>query len=96
MLNKTIIRIKDKIDLFDSFEHIYIFGSILIKKDPNDIDVLLIYSDYSDKLLSEFKLIKNAYQTLCETPFNFTVLSSNEEQELNFLKKIDSQLLKIK
>lgn len=95
---KTIVdRFNEKLDLFKSFEHIFIFGSILKENcNPNDIDVLLVYSEYSNKLLTEFKKIKMEFNYFQEKPFKFIALSIKEEAEIAFLKKLNSNPLKIK
>ena len=39
------------IELFKSFKSVYLFGSILNEnRSPNDIDLLLVYKDFSNQL----------------------------------------------
>lgn len=97
MIKNIVDLFKEKLVLFDSFEHIFIFGSILKENTkPNDIDVLLLYSIYSCELLTEFKTIKKEFNYFQEKPFNFTALSIKEEAETGFLNKLNSNPLQIK
>ena len=46
--------IRQNIYLFSLFENVYLFGSILDdSKFSNDIDLLLIYSSYSNRILDD-------------------------------------------
>ena len=53
--NKEISRlIKQHITLFENFNYVYLFGSLLdVNKVPNDIDILLIYSERSDNIIHD-------------------------------------------
>ena len=47
--------IRQNIYLFSSFENVYLFVSILDdSKSSNDIDLLLVYSSYSNRILDDF------------------------------------------
>lgn len=98
MINEIIKKILKNIELFSSYDEIFIFGSILKnKKFPNDIDILLIYNYYSDKLLLEYINILNNCLEFNGIPFNFIALSRIEENELGFFRKIENQnIIKIK
>lgn len=81
--------IKRNISLFDCFEQVYLFGSILkSNKTPNDIDILLIYSEYSNPILNKLKFICSALENVFGLPVDLTVLSAAEERETKFLKRI--------
>lgn len=89
--------INQHIKLFNSFNNIYLFGSILnIKKAPNDIDMLLIYSEYSNILINDLKIIRSVFAILSELPIDLTVLSVEEEKDTKFLKRLNSKYLKLK
>lgn len=96
--NRIIINvIKNNLSFFDSFESVYLFGSLLDeRKKPNDIDLLLIYSEYSNDINNELTKIS----TILEKEFNlyvdFTILSVSEEKQTNFLKRIHPKYLKLK
>lgn len=95
--NKIINYIIEHINLFDSFESIYLFGSILDNnKIPNDIDLLLIYEKNSIQLLDELKKISVILEERYELPIDFTILSTNEAKEVKFLNKIFPFYLKVK
>ena len=101
----TELQIKDSviqkiiyhIEMFQSFENIYLFGSVLNeKKKPNDIDLLLIYKDFSSSLLIELSKIRNTFKQLYGFYFDLTVLSENEAEESKFIIRLNSKYLKIK
>ena len=85
------------INLFSSFSSIYLFGSILdVDSIPNDIDILLIYTEYSDRIISEVSIIRLLFTNQIELPMDFTVLSAAEEEDTIFLKRLNSKYLKLK
>lgn len=89
--------IKQHITLFDSFDNVYLFGSILdINKIPNDIDILLIYSEYSSKIINDLGSICSGLEEISGLPVDLTVLSIEEEKDTKFLEKINFKYLKLK
>ena len=101
----TVLETKDSviqkiiyhIELFQSFESIYLFGSILNeKKNPNDIDLLLIYKGFSSNLLIDLGKIRTTFKQLYGFSFDLTVLSENEEKESGFIIRLNSKYLKLK
>ena len=89
--------INQNIKLFNSFNSIYLFGSILnIEKTPNDIDILLIYSEYSNKIIDDLNIIYSVFANLSELPIDLTVLSAKEEKDTTFLKRLNAKYLKLK
>lgn len=67
-----------------------------INKIPNDIDILLIYSEYSNKIINEMSIICSVLEELSGLSVDLTVLSVKEEKDTEFLKKINSAYLKLK
>lgn len=89
--------IRQHMILFDAFDNVYLFGSILnVNKIPNDIDILLIYSKYSSKITIELSFIRTALEEISGLPVDLTVLSIEEEKDTEFLKKIYPIFLKLK
>lgn len=82
--------------LFNVFDSVYLFGSILDKKEPNDVDILLIYSVYSSEILTHIKIIHSAFESLIKLPLDLTVLSVNEEHGTQFLRKLNSKYIRLK
>ncbi|KLU72020.1 MAG: hypothetical protein RHS_2105 [Robinsoniella sp. RHS] len=77
--------IKQNITLFDSFYNIYLLGSILnANRIPNDIDILLIYSKDSNKILNVINIISSTLETISGLPVDLTVLSIEEEIDTGF------------
>ena len=95
--DSVIQKIIYNIEMFQSFENIYLFGSIIDeKKNPNDIDLLLIYKDFSSSILIELDKIRNTFKEVYGFYFDLTVLSENELEELNFIIRLNSKYLKLK
>ena len=96
--DSIISLIKQKMPLFESFEEVYLFGSILDSKNiaPTDIDLLLIYTKHSDNILRNVKEIRSTLEAQCGLPLDLTVLSVTEEQDVHFLDRLKSLYFKIK
>lgn len=93
VIQKIIYHIK----LFESFENVYLFGSIINEKRiPNDIDLLLIYKDFSSRLLIDLDKISTIFDQLYGLYFDLTVLSEYEEDESSFLIRLNSNYLRLK
>ena len=99
-LNKkdnVIKKIIYHIELFESFENVYLFGSIINgKRTPNDIDLLLIYKDFSSRLLIDLDKISTIFDQLYGFSFDLTVLSEHEEDESSFIIRLNSNYLRLK
>ncbi len=75
--------------LFRCFEHAYLFGSVLREdKYPGDMDLLLIYSEYSDNILNDMERIQSLLEGIFHLPVDLTVLSFEELTDTDFLRKI--------
>ncbi|MBC6299441.1 hypothetical protein HCJ17_05335 [Listeria booriae] len=95
--NNVVEYIEKNITLFDSFKHVYLFGSILkINTAPDDIDILLIYSGDSSEIIYELNFIRPILETISRMSIDLTVLSVQEEKDTKFLKRISPQYLKLK
>lgn len=89
--------LRQNIYLFGYFENVYLFGSILDdNKISNDIDLLLIYSSYSNRILDDLNQISSVLETTYGLPVDFTVLSIEEEKDTEFLKRIFPKYMKLK
>ena len=97
-MSKGIIEcIRQNIRLFDAFDNVYLFGSVLnADKFPNDVDLLLIYSKKTSRVLDDVKLISSVLKEKCGLPIDLTVLSIDEEKDVEFLKRLKSSYLKLK
>ncbi len=95
--DSVIRKIIYHIELFESFENVYLFGSIINeKKTPNDIDLLLIYKDFSSRLLIDLDKISVIFNQLYGYSFDLTVLSEYEEEESSFIIRLNSNYLRLK
>lgn len=89
--------IRQNIYLFSLFENVYLLGSILDdSKFSNDIDLLLIYSSYSNRILDDLNQISSVLETMYRLPVDFTVLSIEEEKDIEFLRRIYPKYIKLK
>ena len=83
--------------LFDSFSNVYLFGSILsLDKILNDVDILLVYDELSNKVLYDSEAIRSILYKCSGIQVDMTILSQNEFEETNFLNKLRGKYLKIK
>lgn len=95
--NYALILIKQNISLFNLFNNVYLFGSILNPKNhSHDIDILLIYSTYSDRLIENINRIYYTLNNISKLPVDITALSITEENEIDFLKKQNLNYFKVK
>ena len=89
--------IQENATLFDKFDKVYLFGSVLDdNRFSNDIDLLLIYTSYSDTIRRESNRILNSLESLSGVPVDLTILSIEEERETQFLNRISRRCLKLK
>lgn len=97
-INNTIYELLIKnLGLFDPFESVYLFGSAITE--PifyNDIDILIIYSNYTPDIECALKSMLNKIEGETEVSIDLTVLSIEEEQEVKFIERIAPYYLKIK
>ena len=95
--NKTIDQIQNSMELFDGFDKVYLFGSVLEEESiPNDVDILLIYSEYSYSIIEQINNIKTTLEKSLDLSVDLTVLSVEEVLETQFLKKISKRCLSLK
>lgn len=93
----VIRKVISHIELFESFENLYLFGSILDEvRLPNDIDLLLIYKKFSNEILRKIDEIISFFDFSYGLSFDLTVLSEYEEYETDFIIKLKSNYIKIK
>lgn len=96
-INNITKYIERNIPLFESFNNIYLFGSILDDDAvPNDIDILLIYSEYCHKIEQDSNIISSVLEKEIGFPVDLTILSTSEEKETRFLNRLNSLYLKLK
>lgn len=88
-MNRVITLLLENIDYFGIFSKVYIFGSVLKLDDVNDIDLLLVYKSYSERLNVEINIISSHLEDLIQIPIDLTVLSEKELDETKFLEKLD-------
>lgn len=93
--NNTHIRnIIEKNHIFSFFAQTYLFGSILTSEIPNDVDILLVYWEFSEKIFMEKQKIRLFINQLLavDIPIDFTTLSNKELLETKFLIRISHYL----
>jgi len=74
-----------------SKSHIFVFGSVLYKSDPSDIDILIVYDKTECRPQTAFhdheKIIRGI-EGLFGLPADVTLLTNEEEQAATFAKKV--------
>ncbi|MBQ3156311.1 MAG: hypothetical protein IJB81_05225 [Clostridia bacterium] len=89
--------IEEHLSVFDLFTHAYLFGSSLNPKTIcNDIDLLVIYSKYSEEISSALKTISAKLERAIGLPVHLTALSEDEEQDTGFLARIKPNYMTLK
>jgi len=63
---------------------------------PHDIDILIIYTSYSQEIENASLEASTVLQKETGLPIDLTMLSVEEEKDTEFLKKIAPHYLKIK
>lgn len=96
--NHDIVELlKKNITLFEQFDEVYLFGSVLDgHNEPNDVDLLLIYTQNLDEVIERIGVITTVLEKLIGKPVDLTVLSDEEEKDTQFLKRIRLHSLKLK
>ena len=94
MQNKLHEFVSCYVSLFEGFEHVYLFGSIIKENShPHDIDLLLIYSEYTNGIIDDANLITSALEREMALPLDLTVLSKEELINTHFLDRINNYVV---
>lgn len=81
--------IKKYLHLLNDVEQVYVFGSMLEQdKIPSDIDVLIIYSEYSNTIQRQIREFETQLANETKMSVDLTILSYEEEKQVCFLEKI--------
>ncbi len=92
--NKLYEFVSSNASLFEGFERVYLFGSIIKEgSHPHDIDLLLIYLEYTNGIIDDAKLITSALECEMALPLDITVLSKEELMDTHFLDKINNYVM---
>lgn len=84
---EQLYKFKKKLSKNNIFVSFYIFGSFLNNKNPNDLDLLIIYEKLTDTSLIREKIKEILiYETL-----EFYFMYATEEAELNFIKTANAK-----
>lgn len=89
-----LLRSKKKSGVFGPFTAIYLFGSTLWSDYPNDVDLLLVYSEETniDVIGRERDRIR---KQLCDSlgglPVDCLLMSTDEMQQTKFLERVTYQ-----
>lgn len=95
--NNIVTLIQSNITLFEKFDKVYLFGSVVDdNKFPNDVDILLIYGEGSDEIIDDIDSLIISLQNLLDISVDLTVLSAEEEQDTQFLNRISPRYINLK
>lgn len=90
-------QVRKHITPFDSFKHVFLFGSALkLNAINNDIDILIIYTEFSNEFDDDLILFSNKLKKEVGMLVDITSLSVEEEKETQFLDRIKFDYLKLK
>ena len=78
------------------FKAAYVFGSFIVSAQPNDIDILLVYQDYTPEVKAAIDIISIFVKNITGHYADFTVLSSKELFETDFLNWLSPKAKRIK
>ena len=83
--------------IFHFFNEVYLFGSAINdSRYFNDIDLLLIYTKYSHRIMIEKKILSKYLEKLFKINIDITILSKEELNQTKFLDRLNSSYRKIK
>ena len=95
--SNVVALIQENIALFEQFDTVYLFGSVLEGNGfYNDVDLLLIYSKCPDKISKKINNILIFLEELLNVSVDLTVLSLEEEREIQFLNWISPRCYRLK
>lgn len=95
MCYKLLEMVKKHVPLLNDVEQVYVFGSSLNpNRIPNDIDVLILYSEYSSTIQHQIKEFERQLANESKLPVDLTILSFEEENQVEFLEKVRAIRLK--
>ena len=95
--NNVVTLIQSNITLFEKFDKVYLFGSVLDdNKFPDDVDILLIYDEGADEIIDDINSVIISLQNLLDISVDLTVLSAEEEQDTQFLNRISPRYINLK
>ena len=87
--------IKKHLPLLNDVEQVYVFGSTLdSSKTPSDIDMLIIYSEYSNTIQRQIKEFEKHLENESRLSVDLTILSFEEECQVEFLGRVGAMRLK--
>lgn len=89
MLKKIKYKVKNIISGLPSNSQVYVFGSAVNKKDPPDIDILVIYDEKYCKPDDVYNLISPFFLILEDTlgyKTDLVFLTKEEEEKIEFVK----------
>ncbi len=89
MHSAIIEAIQRNLDSLSAIKHLYVFGSVLDSNSiPNDIDILLIYDEYTDDVKEASTRVKDVLENEFELPVDCTLLTMKEEKDVCFLNRV--------
>jgi len=89
--------LRKNLSIFDSFDQVYLFGSSLDQHlIPNDIDILLVYTEYSHRIKESTSRIYEELGKATDMSIDLTVLSVEEITSTSFLNRISPNYMRIK
>lgn len=88
--------LQEKEHIFSFWKKVYIFGSFITSKYPNDIDILLIYESIAlPQSKIELKKLEDVLSSkFDQLEFDFLLLNESELEQTQFLSKVQYKQIK--
>lgn len=94
-INELCDVIKNNQKQFPNCVEVYLFGSFLIKDNPNDIDVLVIYDDTYCGVINQIDKLIVLIESVSDCSVDMTALTRTELNEIEFLDRLNKKYIKV-
>ncbi len=74
---------------------VYLFGSFFRGKNPNDIDVLIVYDNSECDINYQIDGVVLLIEDISKYPVDVTALTENELKETSFLERLSDNYLRV-
>lgn len=94
-INELCDEIKNNQNKFPNCLEVYLFGSFLIRNNPNDIDVLVIYDDSDCGVINQMDKLIGLIENVSDCPADMTALTGAEMKRIAFLDRLNKNYIKV-
>lgn len=94
-VNKICNAVKVNSSMYPNCKAVFLFGSFLRQKFPNDIDLLIVYDDSDCNINYQIDELSLLVESVSMYSVDVTALSENELKETSFLERLNNNFIKI-